>query len=574
MPIRRLVTKQLVLLFLSASFLQAATTPPVSVTAAPAFVTFSYQIGAPKLPAAQTVALRATAGTPAFTTAITAGSAPWLTLSPDNGKLPGSISFQVNPTSLAVGSYTATVSVTVVGVTSPVTIPVTLNVTAAPSALTLSATALTFSAPPIPPAPQVIQLSTTGSPISFTAAAGSPWLSVSPAVGVVLPGEKISLVLTADPTSLNPQAAPYVGKVTVTQSGSGTAARAQTITVSFTVNSSAPTIASVWPGTLPLNGGPQTLTIRGINFYSATVAKIQGVTTPLTATLLSPTAMLAVVPAAQLLAAGTLNVIVSNPAPGGDSAPVPVPVGNVPSIQAVGNVASYGAAAVSPGELVTIFGSNIGPATPASMTVTNGFVDTTLGGVTVSIDNQAAPLLYVSENQVTVQVPYEVTLGAGKQVSIANGTNPPATATVSIAATAPGLFTADGSGAGPAAALNFSAAAGYTLNTAATPAKLGDTILLYLTGEGDYNPTITPRTGLVIPAAMSPLPQLNPLPTVTIGGAAATVSYAGPLVGSILGLLQINVVVPASAATGQAVPLVVTVGGIAGQAGVTLSVHP
>ena len=568
------MTNQFVLLFASASLLQAATTPPLSVTAAPASVTFGYQIAAVKLPAAQAVSMRASAGTPAFTTAVTGGSAPWLTVSPDNGKLPGSLSFQVNPTSLAVGTYTATVSVTVVGVTSPLPIPVTLNVTAPHSALTLSGTALTFSAPPIPPAPQAIQLSTTGSPNSFTAASGSPWLSVSPAVGVVLPGEQVALVITANPASLNPQAAPYVGKVTVTQAGTGTAARAQTITVTFTVNSSTPAIASVWPATLPINAGPQTLTIRGTSFYSATVVKIQGVSAALTPIVLSPTAMLAVVPAAQLTAPATLNVIVSNPAPGGDSAPASVTVGNVPGIQAIGNVASYATAAVSPGELVTIFGSNIGPAAPATMSVTNGLVDTTIGGVTVSVDNQAAPLLYVSQNQVTIQVPYEVTQGAGKQVTITNGTNPPATATVTIAATAPGLFTADGSGAGPAAALNFSATAGYTLNTASTPAKLGDTILLYLTGEGDYNLTTTPRTGLVVPASMNPLPQLNPLPTVTIGGAAATVSYAGPLVGSILGLVQINVVVPASAATGQAVPLVVTVGVSAAQTGVTLAVHP
>jgi trimeric autotransporter adhesin len=150
---------------------------------------------------------------------------------------------------------------------------------------------------------------------------------------------------------------------------------------------------------------------------------------------------------------------------------------------------------------------------------------------------------------------------------------------VTIAATAPGIFTSDGSGAGQAAALNFSAAtSAYSLNNSTTPANIGDTVLLYLTGEGNYNanpldPAANTNDGFIIPSSLSPLPQLSPLPTVTIGGAAATVSYAGPIVGSILGLVQINAVVPTGASTGQAVPVLVTIGGNNSQANTTLSIH-
>ncbi len=550
-----------------------ATTPPLTVTAAPTSVTFTYQIGAAKLPTAQAVSVRSNTGTPAYAVAIAGGNALWLTVSPDSGNLPGSLSFVVNPTSLAVGSYMATVNITIVGVTNPVAVPVTLTVTAAPSTLTLSATTLTFTAPPTPVATQSITLSTNGAPISFTAASGSPWLSVSPPAGVVLPGELDSLVVMVDPTALSPQAAAYTGKITITQAGTGTTKSSQTITVSLTLNSSTPTITSVWPATLPLNGSAQTITLRGTNFYTATTVAIQGVVTPLTTTLLSPTALLAIVPATALGVAANLNIVVSNPAPGGSSVPVPVAVGNVPTIGSIGNVASYGTAAVSPGELVTIFGTNIGPTTPATMSIVNGFVATTLGGVSVTIDGQAAPLLFVSQNQITVQVPYEVTQGSGKQVAVTNGANTPATATVTVASQAPGVFTADGSGAGLAAALNYNATTGYSLNTSSNPVHLGDMVILYLTGEGDYNPTITPRTGLIIPATLTPLPQMPTLPMVTIGGATAQVNYAGPLVGSILGLLQINAVVPATATTGQAVPLIVTVGATAAPT-VNLSVHP
>jgi len=95
--------------------------------------------------------------------------------------------------------------------------------------------------------------------------------------------------------------------------------------------------------------------------------------------------------------------------------------------------------------------------------------------------------------------------------------------------------------------------------------------VLYLTGEGDYYTTVSPRNGYIIPANLNPLPQLNPLPVVTIGGAAATVQYAGPLPGGMLGVMQINAVVPAGITVGNAVPVTVTVGGAVSQPGVTLT---
>lgn len=404
-------------------------------------------------------------------------------------------------------------------------------------------------------------------------------MTVTPNVGVVLPGFPVALTVTVDPTNLAPQSTAYAGKITIVASGASVTVKTQNVTANLTLNSAPPTITSIWPSTLPVNGGAQTITVRGTNFYSATVAKVQGVTAPLSITVLSSTALLAVVPASLLTAAGTINVLVSNPAPGGDSAVSAVSVANTPTIFGVVNAASYDSATVSPGELATIFGSNIGPATPASMTVTGDYVDTTLSGVSVTVDGKDAPLVYVSLNQVTIQIPYEASVGAAKAVVVTNGAAT-ANSTVTIATSSPGIFTADGSGAGGAAALNYNASTHvYTLNTSANPAKIGDTVLLYLTGEGDYNSTPlsgTSNTGYIIPDTLSPLPEMSPLPTVTIGGASAQVDYAGPITYSMLGLLQMNVVVPAGSTTGNAVPVSVTIGGAGGnstQANVTLAIH-
>jgi uncharacterized protein (TIGR03437 family) len=408
-------------------------------------------------------------------------------------------------------------------------------------------------------------------------------MTVSPTVGIVLPGELATLTVTVDGTSLAPSATPYTAKITVVASGATVTSKSQNITVGLTVNSQTPSITSIWPPSLPLNGPNQIITIRGTNFYSASLVAVQigANATALTTTVISPSALEAVVPASMLTTSGNLIIIVENPQPGGNSAGVAVSVASVPVIYGIFSAASYASTTVSPGELITIFGSNIGPTTAATMATTNGYVDTSLSNVTLTIDGQNAPLLYVSANQVSAQVPYECTIGAGKVVVLTNGTNPAANTNVTIADTAPGIFTADGSGEGEAAAVNTSASTGaVTLNSTTAPAHIGDTVSLYLTGEGNYNPSlltgaVNTNTGFIIPISLSPLPQISPTPTVQIGGvdASAGVSYAGVVPGSIIGVLQINVAVPTGSTTGAAVPVAVSIGGNSTQSKVTINVH-
>ena len=57
------------------------------------------------------------------------------------------------------------------------------------------------------------------------------------------------------------------------------------------------------------------------------------------------------------------------------------------------SAASYSAGA-APGELINLFGENIGPVVPAGLNVTAGYVDKTLGGVSVKVDNFDAPMVY------------------------------------------------------------------------------------------------------------------------------------------------------------------------------------
>lgn len=562
---------------------RAQTTP--TVTAAPAAVTFTYQIGNP-LPAAQIVSVHLSSGTGTFTAT---NAQPWLVVSPPSGSLPATLSLQVNPTSLTAGSYTDVVTVTVSGVTNPVTVSVTLNVNAPSSGVTVSPMSLSFTVPPNPPASQTLVLTTTGAPVPFTVTAGATWMTVSPTAGVVLPGEEFLLTVSVNAAALAPQTTPYAGKVTIVASTGGSAQTStQNVSVSLTVNTAAPTITSVFPPTLPVSQNPVTITIRGTGFYGSTVAGLSGLTTPLPTKLLSSTALLATIPASELATPTTLSLFVSNPPPGGSSADFSLTVADTPVLLAAVNAASFSTNSstttpnLSPGELITLFGTNIGPVTPAGMTTTANpdYVDTSLSGVSVTVDGHAAPILYASQNQVSIQVPYEVsTSDASPQISLTNGTASPATMPVAIAAATPGVFTANGSGGGAAAALNYNSTTGqYTLNSGNNPAPIGSTVILYVTGLGSYPsgtlPGFSTLTGLLLPEGTSPLPQLGTLPTVTIGGVGATVAYAGAVPGSLLGVVQLNVMVPTGATTGSNVPVTITMGSASAQSNVTLAIHP
>ena len=205
-----------------------------TVTTTPGTLMFTYQSGSPALPKAQSVAVKPSTGKPTFTTS-TPATDYWLTVNLDSGTLPASISVEVNPTSLAVGTYSSAVTITVAGVASPAVVTVGLEVTAPPSTLSLSPTNLIFTAPPSPSVAQTVTLSTNDSPISYTATSGATWLSVSPPVGIVLPGDLVTLTVNVNAMNLAPRIAPYTANITVVASGATVTAKSQNILVTVTV---------------------------------------------------------------------------------------------------------------------------------------------------------------------------------------------------------------------------------------------------------------------------------------------------------------------------------------------------
>lgn len=228
------------------------------------------------------------------------------------------------------------------------------------------------------------------------------------------------------------------------------------------------------------------------------------------------------------------------------------------------NGASEVSGPVAPGEVVVISGLTIGPSPRAAAPLpATGALGTTLAATTVTFNGTAAPILYASASSTSVLVPYEVAGLTTANVVVTYKDQTTAAFAVPVAASAPGLFTLDFTGSGALVALNSDG----TLNGPNNPAAKGSVVLLFATGEGQTNP---PGQNGVVTGRFLRTPVLTP--SLSIGSLPAQIVYAGSQPAQIVGVMQIEAIVPAAAASG-AVPVVLTVGSASSQPGVTLSVR-
>ena len=208
------------------------------------------------------------------------------------------------------------------------------------------------------------------------------------------------------------------------------------------------------------------------------------------------------------------------------------------------NAASYVATGVVPGEIVSLLGYGIGPATGVS--AAGSVLPNELAGVQVSFEGLLAPLLYVQSGQINAQVPWEL---AGQTSATVQVSYPGVTSTgtpVVVTPSLPGIFcvvNSDGS-----------------LNSPSNPAQAGDYVSVYGTGGGAMSPPGV--TGALWPLA--PLSLLPPPVSATVEGENASVLYAGSAPTLESGLFQINVQLPADLLlTRRGAPVLsVTVGGV------------
>jgi uncharacterized protein (TIGR03437 family) len=470
-------------------------------------------------------------------------------------KLPASVTGLVTLNVVAIAG-SDTIGIFVVGSSS---------IAAAPSSLQFA-----YTTGGAVPAAQAIQITNAGSgTLAWTATASVPWLSLSAASGTA----PSALSVTVPVTDMS--AGTYNGTVQISAAGSANSPVSIPVTltvtaaaVSLVVAPQTVTFQYTAGGDLPAaqdisvtNGGGGTLawTAASGAFWAA----------PSAASGNAPaTVSIAVNPAN--LAAGTYTTTVTIAAADGSVSPAPVSVTLVVqgtqaagTISAVVNGGSF-QAGIASGTWISIFGTNLSQRTYTWQAgdIVNGALPTTLQGVSVTINGVPAYVDYISPSQINVLAPDDATVGP-VQVQVITAQQKSNAFTAQKAPFAPAFLILSGTSV---AALH----ADYSLvgvpnllqGVTTTPAKPGETILLYGVGFGPSNPA--QNSGQVVAAAE---PLANDV-QIKIGGVAATVTFAG-LVQS--GLYQFNVTVP-NVANGDAA-VAATIGGVATQTGISLAVQ-
>lgn len=247
----------------------------------------------------------------------------------------------------------------------------------------------------------------------------------------------------------------------------------------------------------------------------------------------------------------------------GHCAAVLLTEGPVISSGGVVNAASGIGAEVAPGQFVAIYGTGLGPPAPA----VSSFVEKGLGGARVFFDDTEAYLSYSSYGQVHAVVPYGLPPGKNTAVRVEYGSQSSTSVTLRVSGAAPGIFTMDGSGTGQAVVVNQNS----TFNSPSNPAPRGSVVALWVTGQGLVYPAGADGQPPVTPPYPAPLLGLRVILGARELGPEA-VAFAGL---TYLGVMQVNVTIPADAPTGPVVEFRIKMGpdGAASRPGVTLAIE-
>lgn len=191
----------------------------------------------------------------------------------------------------------------------------------------------------------------------------------------------------------------------------------------------------------------------------------------------------------------------------------------IPQVDAVLNSASYQPGAISPGEILTLFGSD-------------------LDGAQVRIGGLPAPVVYSAPHQLSAVVPFGVEGGADTQLAFEKNKVQTFPLQLRLADATPGIYTLDGTGRGAAAALNQDG----TLNARDNAAAAGSVLVLYGTGLGALESSVA--DGQAASGATRAKVFLEGGLQCTVDGEVAKILYAGAAPGLIHGAAQVNIELP------------------------------
>ena len=218
---------------------------------------------------------------------------------------------------------------------------------------------------------------------------------------------------------------------------------------------------------------------------------------------------------------------------------------------------------LAPCSLVSIYGSGLATGTAVQDVPP---LQTVLAGSQLQWSQKPLSLLAAQQSQINAQVPCDLTTDQQLQITVNNNGALSEPQPLPMADYSPAIFTADQSGQGQGAILDYGptgVAAPVILTSAPNPvvaAHAGDIIAIFCTGLGAVNPAIGTGQPAGNGTPGSPLSFTTASPTVTIGGINAPVSFSGMAPG-FAGLYQVNVTVPSGITPGTQVPIVMSIGG-------------
>ena len=227
-------------------------------------------------------------------------------------------------------------------------------------------------------------------------------------------------------------------------------------------------------------------------------------------------------------------------------------------------VIAAGAAAITPlapGSIISLYGQDLANGTASAGAIP---LTSTLAGATVLMAGNALPLYFASNGQINAVVSAGINTNTNQQILVQRGNTLSVPISVDVGPAEPAVFGYPLPGDPP----NQGAITNAVTNVVAQPASpvtAGDIIAIFCTGLGAVDQPVPDGGG-------APSPPANTLavPTVSIGGASAKVTFSG-LSPGLVALYQIDAIVPAGITAGSQVPVVVSVGGQAGPA-VTIAV--
>ena len=228
-----------------------------------------------------------------------------------------------------------------------------------------------------------------------------------------------------------------------------------------------------------------------------------------------------------------------------------LPSPDAPAFDAEGVVSAASfEAKIAPGSIVSLFGSGLSLGSQMAVALP---LPTSMNTVSVTIDGEPAPLFFVSPGQVNFHL-NSVSPGEKMVAVNSGGVSSPAVAVPTVIA-APAIFTLTQEGQGAVLIAGTGLVAGDLPDVPSRPARRGEAIEIFATGFGFLESSLL-RSGDP-PELSQERPEIAP--GILVGGVAAQLLFSGPAPG-LVGVDQVNALIPEEAPSGDAVELVISLG--------------